>query len=244
MKPVMNLPLRGAPVAMIDFETTGIDPWSCEPLEVAVVHFNLGTTKPQVVYRTLIRPTGPIPEGATKVHGITDEQAATGRELEAVGRDLASWMHGRVPAAYNLPYDWPLLFRAIQTAGWSCPSFIGGLDPMVWYRQIRGKLSGRLTDACRDFGVRFEGEAHAASADALAAARLIPVLLDQLADDDHLSEGMTVSDMWQLTNRWALEQADTLAAWLRSKGRVEDGAWSKCLAATTPVPMEGADAPE
>ena len=67
-----DMPLYDLPVAVFDFETTGVDPDNDRVVEVAVVHFNLGTSVPQVVYNKRIHPGIPIPEGASKIHGITD----------------------------------------------------------------------------------------------------------------------------------------------------------------------------
>lgn len=223
-------PLRGAPCAVIDFETAGLDAWSVDPLEVAVIHVELGVTAPKVVFRALIKPTGPIPAEATAVHGITDADAAQGREPLDVARDLLSWCRGRTLCAYNLAYDWPFLYRLGKLTAWDVPGFAGGLDAMVWYRKLRGKLSGRLTDACRELEVAFDGEAHAAAADALATAKLMPELLSALARDGHIHRGITLAEMAELTNAWALEQEVTLGDWLRSKGRIENKNWSTCLA--------------
>ncbi len=37
-----DLPLYGLPVAVFDFETTGVDPRECKAVELAIVHCNLG----------------------------------------------------------------------------------------------------------------------------------------------------------------------------------------------------------
>lgn len=224
--------LRGAPISVIDFETTGVDAWSCEPVEVAIVQTRLGLDEPKLVYRMLIRTQAPVPAEATKVHGITDEQlAANGRDASAVARDIHSWTRDRVICAYNLAYDWPILNRMVSGVGWKPVAFTHGLDPMIWYRQLRGKFSGKLVDACSEHGVPFDGEAHSAAADAMATAKLIPVLLGELARSGLIEKGMTVEGMWALTDKWALEQEVNLCAWLRKKGWTENHGWSRCIEA-------------
>mgnify|MGYP002142370378 CR=1 FL=1 len=59
---MMDTPLRkGQLVAVLDFESTGLDPESAEIVSVAVVHHRLLTgVEPQLVYKTLFRCPVPI----------------------------------------------------------------------------------------------------------------------------------------------------------------------------------------
>ena len=45
-----DLPLYGLPVAVFDFETTGVDPRECKAVELAIVHCNLGQDNAEVVF--------------------------------------------------------------------------------------------------------------------------------------------------------------------------------------------------
>ena len=58
---------------MIDFETTGIDALGCRAVSMAIVHCNLGRGNAEIVYNQRFNPGEPIPEGASKVHGIYDK---------------------------------------------------------------------------------------------------------------------------------------------------------------------------
>ena len=73
----LGRPLRGCPVAVIDVETTGIDPREARIVEIAVVTVDaLGESEPVVAYHQRVRPDIPIPPDATKVHGISDADVA------------------------------------------------------------------------------------------------------------------------------------------------------------------------
>jgi DNA polymerase III epsilon subunit-like protein len=96
-----DMPLYDLPVAVFDFETTGVDPDNDRVVEVAVVHFNLGTSVPQVVYNKRIHPGIPIPEGASKIHGITDVHVDyispySGQFFGIDGFVLAKWVDSHI----------------------------------------------------------------------------------------------------------------------------------------------------
>lgn len=89
-----------------DFETTGVDPNSCEPVQLAGVRVAIhhdGTFSVQSSMETLLVPMSPIPEGATKVHGITTEQAqAEGADPVTV---VTNELQGVVLGYNNHSYD-------------------------------------------------------------------------------------------------------------------------------------------
>lgn len=61
-----------------DFETTGVDPKTCEPVQLGTVVVTIhecGSYTVESEYETLLKPVNAIPEGAAAVHGITTEDA-------------------------------------------------------------------------------------------------------------------------------------------------------------------------
>jgi DNA polymerase III epsilon subunit-like protein len=68
------LPWWRLPVAVLDFETCGVDASKCAPVELAVVRFEDGAIAGR--WSTLINPEQPIPPEAMAIHGITDEMVA------------------------------------------------------------------------------------------------------------------------------------------------------------------------
>ena len=57
------------PVAIIDFETTGLTAGFDRVIEVSVVRVDPGE-QPRLVFDTLVNPHRPV--AATEIHGITD----------------------------------------------------------------------------------------------------------------------------------------------------------------------------
>ena len=80
------------PVVVLDFETTGPDPKTCEPLEVAAARFEGGRCVAE--YQTLLSPVEPIPPEATAIHGITDEMVDGQPTLADVATSCPSSSNG------------------------------------------------------------------------------------------------------------------------------------------------------
>lgn len=168
------------PLGAFDLETTGPD-----PREARVVTACLAAIDgPKVqVDNWLVDPGIEIPEGATKVHGISTEIARTeGIDyligLKAVRERLgAMWAEGRIVAAYNASYDLTVIQTESARLGLA-PMIIGPtVDPFVLDHHADPDRTGKrkLTDAIRTYGLSI-GKAHTAEADALAAARLAWVI--------------------------------------------------------------------
>ena len=199
---MMDTPLRkGQLVAVLDFESTGLDPESAEIVSVAVVHHRLLTgVEPQLVYKTLFRCPVPIPPEATAVHGITDEDCARrGRDAERAIAGVLPWLSGAILCSYNLPFDWLLLDKAIRRdlPGREVPAF-GHLDPWVWQRVVWPDLPSNLTAVSEQHGHRHREFAHSAEHDARAAARVVDPLLRRV-----LAMGMKRKDLPTPNELWA-----------------------------------------
>ena len=159
-----------------DLETTGTNPHECRIVTSALVRIDGG----KVDARELLADPGvEIPEGAARVHGITTEKArADGRPhadvlAETIAAIRQAWADGLTLVAYNAAYDLTVL-RTQE------PSFtIDGLvfDPYVIDRDRDRWRKGKRTleNACAHYGVRIDN-AHEATSDALAAARLAWVM--------------------------------------------------------------------
>ncbi|ANE03802.1 3'-5' exonuclease [Corynebacterium crudilactis] len=161
-----------AKMLSFDLETTGVNPLDTRIVTSAMVTI---TSKGAEPLELLADPGIEIPEGATAVHGITTEYArANGQPHaevlnETIARLRAGWEAGLAVIVFNASYDLTVL-RSHD------PSFtIDGLvyDPFVIDkikdRYRKGKRT--LTDMCAHYEVQL-GNAHEATSDALAAARI------------------------------------------------------------------------
>ncbi len=216
-------PLRGAPVATFDFETTGPDPATAVPVQFAVAWCDLGDTEPEIGLSMLINPGVPIPEGAAAVHGITDDMVADAPTWPEALPLLLQALEGRVLAAYNLPYDWQILARGIADAGLAADEVpFGALDPLVWAKVVHRYDKGkRLVDTAARYGI--EVDAHDAAGDALATAKLMPRLLHALGRHRECGPDplRSVGAMWAWTRDTGVREENGFAAWCARQGRPE-----------------------
>ncbi|WP_295627098.1 3'-5' exonuclease [uncultured Corynebacterium sp.] len=182
-----------------DLETTGTNPHECRIVTSALVRIDGG---PPQARELLADPGVEIPEAAAAVHGITTEHArAHGRPhdevlAQTIAAIRAAWRDGLTLVAYNAAYD----LTVLRTQD---PSFtIDGLvfDPLVVDRAKDQYRKGKRTlgDVCAHYRVRLDN-AHEATADALAAARLAWMMSKKVwpelseLDGDELMEYQAVS---------------------------------------------------
>jgi DNA polymerase-3 subunit epsilon len=227
-------PLYGLPVAVIDFETTGVDPHLSRAVEMAIVHLNLGQNNPEVVFKERFNPGIPIPEGASNVHGISDEDVVSLSGFNYHISRIEQLLKDRVIAAYNLPFDWVVLnseYRRStmwhpdmqQRSGYGHQFF--GMCGLVMARYLdtdqRGRGYHKLSSVCERRGISLE-DAHSADADSLATAKLLELLLREATQQ--VGRFPTVRDFWGWQRIQGIEQERGLRDWLRSKGK-ENHTW-------------------
>src|SRR5688500_1472663 len=100
---------------VVDTETTGLDP-SAEAVQIAVL-----SLAGELLLDTLVRPSGPIPWGASRVHGITDGQVAGAPTYAELHGDLARLLERRSVVAYNAAFDERILRQTAARHGLRAP---------------------------------------------------------------------------------------------------------------------------
>jgi DNA polymerase-3 subunit epsilon len=203
---------RTASFAVIDFETTGLDPSTDRVLEMGVVLFEHG----ELVSRKnwLINPTIPVPEEARKVHGISDEDLANAPRFEEIAAEMVGLLEGRIPVAYNAGFDQRFLraeFERIKShlhvqLPPALRDDVVWVDPLVWAREIfkYDEQSKKLTEVCQRLGIDI-GQAHRAADDAAATGK---VLL-RLAPDMPATYG----ELIRIQAQYEAQQEAEIVAW-------------------------------
>jgi DNA polymerase-3 subunit epsilon len=103
----MNLQLT-RPIAFIDLETTGINISTDRIVEIAIVKISPDGSK--LVKRKIINPTIPIPQGATDVHGITNEMVKDAPTFKQASNEIKQFIEGCDIGGYNSNrFDIPML---------------------------------------------------------------------------------------------------------------------------------------
>ena len=97
------------PLAIIDLESTGVDPANDRIVEIAVVKLHPDGS-PQLFHER-VKPPGPIPVSAIAIHGITNEDVANCGPFPALAERLATFLEGSDLAGFGVStFDLPLLF--------------------------------------------------------------------------------------------------------------------------------------
>lgn len=215
----LMLPWWRLPIVVIDFETTGVDPRECLPVEIAIARVERG----EVVGRwsTLINiGDNPIPAEASAVHGITSDMLVNAPDcmtqlMSAIRVNADDLLRGAVPCGYNgQAFDRIILHRwaldDIRTPA-TCGEW-PWIDPLVAIRIIDkfvgGKGRHKLSNVCERRGVKIEG-AHRAMADVEATAALL------FHDDMRKAYGdLTVLELLRRQAKHAEKQDEDFRAWL------------------------------
>jgi DNA polymerase-3 subunit epsilon len=160
------------PLAVIDFETTGLSAGHDRVVEVSIVRVEPGGGKRTLVFDSLINPRRRV--SATEIHGITDSMVKDAPEFKDVWPAVRSALAGCVVTAYNAYFDMRFLEAEAELAGDSVtpPYFC-----MMYMRSLIGVGSRcRLDAACQEHGIRLQ-DAHRSARDAMATAELLPVYM-------------------------------------------------------------------
>ena len=162
---ILGRRITETPIAVLDFETTGLSTGYDRVVEVSVVRIEPGSL-PRLVLDTLVNPNRPM--AATHIHGITDRDVANAPSFEHIAGDLLRAISDSVIAAHNVYFDMGFLryelgrlsgFREIPHV---CTRFT---------RPIIGLAACSLDEACRADQIGYT-PTHSSRTDATAAAKL------------------------------------------------------------------------
>lgn len=163
--------------AVFDCETTGTNPRVDEIVSLAVVRVDAdGAETARSAW--LVRPTRPIPAGATAVHGISDEDVVGAPRFAEMAGEVLAILDGAVFVAHNVGFDLPMLQHAFAGAGidYLPPATACTLEAFRFVEPLAD--NHRLQSICERRGIPLEG-AHDAMSDVLATVALLRVLLGE-----------------------------------------------------------------
>lgn len=174
----MQLNLKN-PIVFFDLETTGVDPSRDRIVEISTVKVFPNGSK-EVKTRRL-NPEMHIPEEATAVHGITDEDVANEPPFRAIAKSLAAYLEGCDFGGFNSnKFDVPVLIEEFLRAG-------ANVDfknrKFIDVQNIFHKMEQRtLTAAYKFYCDKELDNAHSAEADTLATYEVLMAQLDRYPD--------------------------------------------------------------
>ncbi len=106
-------------ITLLDCETTGLDPFTREIIEIAAIKFNSDTHQEIDRFESKIKPTRPqdIDEKAQAVNGYNDEEWEDAPDLLTVMEDFATFSRDTTLMAYNYHFDLSFLEVACKQTG-------------------------------------------------------------------------------------------------------------------------------
>lgn len=170
---------------VVDCETTGFYAETNRVIQLGAVIVNgKGVISSQ--FETIVRPECPseYEHGAEHVHGISVEQVQQGTPLRIALQQLLDFGSANIFVAHNAPFDIGFLMAESQRVGigdtysrWLSRS----LDTVTLSRRVDpdSERSHKLGSLCDHYGID-PGRSHDALSDAIAAALLLPKILNDL----------------------------------------------------------------
>ena len=109
---------------IFDLETTGLDPFYSEIIEIGAVRFikdDYIKTGQVETFQSFIKPDIPISSEVTKINSITNDMVKDGDSLEKALNDFISFAGGRKLIAYNAKFDIKFLRSSAKKANVKLP---------------------------------------------------------------------------------------------------------------------------
>jgi DNA polymerase-3 subunit epsilon len=174
----MQLNLKN-PIIFLDLETTGIDISRDRIVEISLI--KISPSGEREVKTRRLNPEMHIPEDATAVHGITDEDVKDAPTFRAIAKSLAAWMEGCDLGGYNSNrFDIPMLVEEFLRVGIDVDF---KRRRFVDVQNIFHLKERRTLEAAYKFYCDKELEnAHSAQADVLATHEVLEAQLDRYPD--------------------------------------------------------------
>lgn len=174
----MNLKLKN-PLVFFDLETTGINIVTDRIVEISYLKIFPNGDEESKTMR--INPTIPIPEKATQIHGITDNDVKDAPTFQQVARSIAGIFEGCDFAGFNSnKFDLPLLaeefIRAEVDVDLMKRKFI---DVQVIFHKKEQRTLGA---AYRFYCDKELHDAHSAEADTRATFEILKAQIDRYED--------------------------------------------------------------
>ena len=177
--------MRNVSFAVVDFETTGLNPETDRIVQLAAIIVN-GDGEIVDSFDTIVKPESPdeYQHGAEHIHGISAEQVSGGMPLRKALEQLWSINAGHIFTAHNAAFDLGFLHAESERVG------IEGriefhVDTLELSRRTTGADTTRrhnLLALCEHYGIKRD-QVHDARSDATATAQLLMHLIKELGVD-------------------------------------------------------------
>ena len=169
--------ISDARFAIVDTETSGLDPADSELLEIGAV---LSDWRGKIIdrFETLVKPTKPLTADNSAIHGLIDEDFAKAKTIDSASYQFLWWLpDDTIIVTHHLEFDRGFLpwiadrqgLCSKRLASHLCPDSPSSKNQVLryWFK-----------DVARDPHIRALGDTHRAIADATVTATILPHLID------------------------------------------------------------------
>ncbi len=164
-------------IVVFDLETTGLNAYSCEIIEIAASIVADGKVKDK--YHSYVKPLNPIPQKITDLTGITDEKVKDARSICEVLPEFLSFCGERPMCAHNADFDISFLSAACRAQ--RIDKTFCSIDTVEISRALMPELSKhRLNNIADALGLKFNH--HRASDDSDVLAEIFIRFIDLLRE--------------------------------------------------------------
>ncbi len=194
------------PLVFLDTETTGLNPrYGDRMVEIALARFRGDVMEDY--YVTLLNPGRPMSPGATRIHGITDDEVRDAPRFADIIPSLCAALDDVVIVAHNAPFDLGFVSNEFRLARQESPNNLV-LDTLTLLRRHFQFPSNSLQRVAERLGVQ-NGRAHRALADVLTTRAVFHFI----ANDLSRRGARTLGDFFKLqggTIPWRAEPSQEL----------------------------------
>ncbi|MAG36754.1 MAG: hypothetical protein CL878_11015 [Dehalococcoidia bacterium] len=174
-------PIEAVPLAVVDVETTGLNPQTGDRVcEIAVLRVD-PSDEPRL-FASLVNPGRPISSGARAVNGIADHEVADAPQFGALITQINAGLEGAVLVAHNAPFDLGFLRAEYRIAETQLPP-ISVLDTLALARSCFQFPRNSLEAVAWQLGVEAKG-LHRAEGDVWATYHVLQRMIAQLREFD------------------------------------------------------------
>ena len=160
-----------------DLETTGTLPGVDKIVEVGAVRFVNGEV--EAVFSTLVDPQRGIPEGASRVNGITDDMVIGKPKIEELLAPLSEFCGDDMLIAHNAPFDFQFLVADYKRHEVRTPKGLVLCTYAMAKKVYPGLANYKLGTLVQHLAIDAAGF-HRAEADATYAAKLFMKIVERI----------------------------------------------------------------
>ena len=175
------------PIVFIDIETTGLNPSFDRIVELSVLKVHPDGSVEERTVR--LNPEMPITLGATRVHGIKDEDVADQPAFSRYAKNLMAFLDGCDLAGFNaIRFELPVLRAEFVRAGMQF-NLEGRnvVDPMAIFHQMEPR---DLAAAYKKYCGKAMDDAHTSLADVRAAMEILDAQVKHYPELDSSMESL------------------------------------------------------